>query len=432
MILALLVASTVSLPCSAEAQTTLVHCGTLLAQPGQPARGRATLVITGEYIVDVLDGFIEAAPGGPYSEASTVDLRALFVMPGLIDCHTHVTGEYSRDVRLRRLEESDADQAVAGTVFCRRTLAAGFTTIRNVGSSGEAIFALRDAIAAGSIPGPRILAAGEAISPSGGHGDATHGFREDLFEMPDAMSGIADGVAECRKAVRLQVKRGADVIKLTATGGVLSATNAGTDQQFFEDELEAIIDTAHALGRRVAAHAHGADGIKAAIRAGVDSIEHGSFVDDEGIALFLEYGAYLVPTLMAGESVMEWAEDPDYLPAPVRAKAKAVGPVMRGSLGRAYRAGVKIAFGTDCGVSPHGLNGREFELMVAAGMSEADALVSATRTAAELCGLEREVGALEAGRIADLIGLRGNPLQDIHAMTQVSFVMARGKVFSTD
>jgi imidazolonepropionase-like amidohydrolase len=402
-----------------------LHCGTLLVKPGSPPILDATLIVRGTRIAEVRAGFIDPPQG---SGAEVVDLRTAFVMPGLIDCHTHINMEISRNSRLERVEMSDADAALQGSVFARRTLEAGFTTIRNVGSGGDSVFALRDAINSGMLPGPRILAAGASLSPSGGHADGTHGYRDDLFEVPTAMEGIADGPDECRKAVRLQVKRGADVIKLTATGGVLSATNAGTEQQFFQDELEAIVDTAHQLGRRVAAHAHGKEGIKAALRAGVDSIEHGSFLDDEAIALFVETGAYLVPTLLAGRTVVEMAEDPAFFPAPVRIKARAVGPVMIQALGRAHEAGVKIAFGTDSGVSRHGDNWREFPLMVEAGMSPMATLRSATVDAAALCGLESELGTLDSGKRADVIALEKNPLQAIGRMRDVVFVMTAGRV----
>ena len=402
-----------------------LHCGTLLIQPGSPPILDATLIVRGTRIAEVRAGFLSPPEGSP---AQVIDLRTAFVMPGLIDCHTHIDMELSRNSRLERVERSDADAALQGSVFARRTLEAGFTTIRNVGSAGDSVFALRDAIASGLLPGPRILAAGQSISPSGGHSDHTHGYREDLFELPNAALGIADGPAECRKAVRLQVKRGADVIKLTATGGVLSATNAGTELQFFQDELEAIVDTAHMLGRRVAAHAHGKDGIKAALRAGVDSIEHGSFLDDEAIALFVETGAYLVPTLLAGRTVVEMAEDPTFFPPAVRTKAREVGPVMLQALGRAHAAGVRIAFGTDSGVSRHGDNWREFPLMVEAGMSPMAALRSATVNAAALCGIEAEVGTLDPGKRADVIALAKNPLQDVRRVRDVVLVMSAGRV----
>ena len=409
-------------PPAAQDTETWLRCGTALVVPGEAPRPEVTLVVREGRIAAIREGYPPLAPG-----ARAVDLREAFVLPGLIDCHTHLTHELSRTSRLERVEESDADRAIRAVVYARRTLEAGFTTVRNVGSSGDAIFALRDAIEKGWIPGPRILAAGESLSPTGGHSDETLGYREDLFELPGPALGICDGVAECRKGVRLQVKRGADVIKLVATGGVLSATNAGTEQQFFGDELTAIITTAHSLGRKVAAHAHGTRGILAALHAGVDSIEHGTYLDDEAIALFKETGAYLVPTLLAGQTVVDLAQDEGYFPAVIREKALRVGPVLAASLGRAYRAGVRIAFGTDSGVSRHGENWREFPLLVAAGVSPADALVFATRNAADLLGLD-DVGTLEVGMRADIIALPASPLEEISALGRVSFVMQAGRI----
>jgi imidazolonepropionase-like amidohydrolase len=412
----------------AGAETLLLHCGVLITDPRKPAIEGATIAVRDGRIEAVLSGYSE--PGG---DARVIDLRDRVVMPGLIDCHTHITFEMDAGSRLRQVQESDADAALRGAAYAERTLDAGFTTIRNVGSDGDAAFALRDAIARGDVSGPRILCAGAAITPTGGHGDTTHGFREDLIHVPGAFEGVADGVDACREAVRAQVKRGADVIKLTATGGVLSVTDAGTGQQFFDDELEAIVITAHSLGRRVAAHAHGADGLNAALRAGVDSIEHGSFLNDESITLLKETGAYLVPTVLAGVTVTEIARSPDnYFPPPVREKALAVGPVMLGSLGRAYEQGVNIAFGTDSGVSPHGENARELELMVEAGMPNDAVLTSATANAADLCGLLDEVGTIEPGKIADIIALNADPREDITTFRSVPFVMARGVVHKHD
>jgi len=413
---------------------TVLHCGQVLTSARQRPMPNASVVVRGDRIESVRGGFVPAdragAPEG--AEVEIVDLRDRFVLPGLIDCHTHITGELGPDSRLEAVEESDADAALQASAYAKRTLLAGFTTIRNVGSDGDAAFALRDAIDEGLVPGPMIQVAGHAITPTGGHGDRTHGYREGLFPIPSAPEGVADGPAECRKAVRMQVKRGADVIKLTATGGVLSATAAGTDQQLFEDELKAIVETAHMLGRRVAAHAHGADGINAALRAGVDSIEHGSFLDEESISLFKETGAFLVPTLLAGATVTDRAQEEGYFPPPVEAKAKRVGPVILDAFRRAHQAGVRIAFGTDSGVSRHGENAEEFSLMVQGGMTPHQAIAAATLHAAELCGLTREIGTLEHGKRADVIAVDGDPLQDVTELERVRFVMKRGVIHRND
>jgi imidazolonepropionase-like amidohydrolase len=418
------------LPAQGPPATIAIHCGQLLAVPGKEPLTNQTIVVRGGRIAEVRAGKVAAAELGEGAEV--IDLSDAFVLPGLIDCHTHVTSFYDQDVRLRYVQDSDADSAIKGAAYARRTLMAGFTTIRDLGNSGDSAFAVRDGVAAGLIPGPRILVAGESISPTGGHSDSTLGYRDDLFAMPAAMEGIADGVDACRKAVRAQIRRGADVVKLTATGGVLSNTAAGYEQQFFEDELAAIVTTSHLLGRRVAAHAHGVRGIKAALRAGVDSIEHGTFLDDEAVELFKTSGAFLVPTLVAGETVARHAETPGYYPKAVAAKAKAVGPAMNAAFARAYKGGVRIAFGTDSGVSPHGENAREFEIMVKNGMPPAEAIVAATRTAAELCNLAADLGTIEPGKAADVIAVAKSPLADVTELGRVRFVMAGGVVHRRD
>ncbi len=413
------------------APATLIYCGGLLDIPGQPPRGASTILVRDGRIETIREGRVVIATADGEAAPTIIDLGESFVLPGLIDCHTHITGEYSRDGRLRRVVETDADAAIASTVFARRTLEAGFTTIRNVGSSGDAAFALRDAIARGIVPGPRVLVAGSSITPTGGHSDETLGYRDELFDVPGASAGVGDGPAACRQAVRAQVKRGADVIKLTATGGVLSNTAAGVEQQFFADELAAIVETGHLLGRKVCAHAHGTTGILAALRAGVDSIEHGTYLDDTAIALFIDTGAFLVPTIHAGKFVEEKAREDGYFPAPVRPKAAAVGPAIQSSFGRAYKAGVRIAFGTDVGVGKHGTNALEFVYMTEAGMPNDAAIVSATLNAAELCGLADQIGSLEPGKQADLIAVPRSPLDDITALQDIRFVMKGGTVHVT-
>jgi imidazolonepropionase-like amidohydrolase len=412
---------------------TIVQCGSALLVPGQPARSETTLVVHEARIAEVHPGIVtpDAIMAGKDGDFEVIDLREAFVMPGLIDAHVHLTHDYDTDVRLRRVTEDDADAALRGSVNARRTLEAGFTSVRDLGG-GPAVFALRDAIASGMIPGPRMLVAGYAISPTGGHGDRTNGYREDLFDEPGTSVGIADGPYEARKAVRAQVKRGADLIKLTATGGVLSNTSAGTEMQFKHDELEEIASTAHMLGRKVAAHAHGTKGVNAALRAGVDSIEHGTFLDADSIDLFKKTGAWYVPTVTAGKTVEERAKLPGFYPPAVAEKARAVGPQILDALRRAQAGGVKIAFGTDAGVFPHGENAREFQYMVEAGVTPMDALRAATLGAAMLLGIEAEVGTLEVGKAADLVATRRNPLVDVTELVRVIFVMRGGTVYKRE
>ncbi|MEX0644818.1 MAG: amidohydrolase family protein [Parvularculaceae bacterium] len=417
---------------ASAANFAIVHAGKLLAVPGKAVATEQSVVIKDGRVAAVMPGYVDAAAAGA-GEKDTVrvyDLKAMVVLPGLIDGHVHITGENNPQGRLQRVEWSEGDQAMVGAGYARKTLMAGFTTVRDLGAgSSDAIFALRDGVARGDVIGPRILASGASVSVTGGHGDGTQGYRDDIAEVLRS-SAVCDGPAECRRAVREQVRRGADHIKLTATGGVLSNTAAGLEQQFFDDELAAIMETAHVMGRKVTAHAHGAGGIKAALRAGVDSIEHGSYLDAEGIRLLKKSGAYLVPTMLAGETVGKWADDPNsHLLPPQRAKAREVAPLLKATVVKAHRAGVKIAFGTDSGVSKHGENAREFELLVEAGLTPMEAIKSATVNIADNMGKSDLIGTIEPGKFGDLIAVDGDPLADISALKDVDFVMKEGVAY---
>lgn len=414
-------------PAHAADHTTLIRCGTLLDLPGSPPKTNVTLVIKNGVVDSVQPGLdfkpALAAADDPLEE---IDLRAAFVLPGLIDCHVHLGNEFTADIIARTVRETDGDITVNTLLNARKTIDAGFTTVRDLGGTPAAIFAVRDAINRGALVGPRIIAAGKAISITGGHGDPTNGLREDLGGIPGPENGVGDGPDECAKAVRHQIKLGADVIKLTATGGVLSQSSAGLAQHFSDAELQSIVHAAHAMGRKVAAHAHGTDGINAALRAGVDSIEHGSYQTEESIGLFKSTKAWYVPTLLAGATVVANAQIPGFYPRMVVEKALTAGPVMQETFRKAHAAGVRIAFGTDTGVSPHGQNAREFALMVKAGMSPADCIVAATVSAAECCALDKQVGTLKPGMKADLIAVGADPLKDITELERVRFVMKDG------
>ncbi|QBG37266.1 metal-dependent hydrolase family protein [Litorilituus sediminis] len=408
----------------AQSKTQVIHAGKVLAIPGKPLLSKQTIVVTDGKITQMKSGFIAASDIA--KDALLVDLSSSYVMPGLMDMHVHLQGELGPNNDREKLRMSDSDKLVKSAYFAKKTLLAGFTTVRDLGGSPEQSFALRDGIAKGYLQGPRIIAAGSNVAVTGGHGDVD-GMSPDLLAMHTAKT-ICDGPFDCRRATRHAIKFGADVIKITSTGGVLSDTDTGTGQQMADDELKEVINAAHALGRKVASHAHAASGINAALRAGVDSIEHGSYADEESIKLFKETGAYLVPTLMAGDTVVNLAKNTNFMSPAISAKAIRVGGDMIKNFKRAYNSGVKIAYGTDSGVSKHGNNAKEAVLMFNAGMTPQDILKSATIHAADLIGQSKSLGTIEAGKIADIIATNDNPLNDIKALLDVDFVMKSGEI----
>ncbi len=408
---------------SVYAQTQVIHAGQLLQIPGKKPLNNQTVVVVDGKITLIKSGFISAKVID--ENAALIDLSTRFVMPGLMDMHVHLQHELGPKNDSQALKMSDADVLMASAYYAEKTLMAGFTTVRDLGASSEQMYALRDAINKGWVTGPRIIASG-SVSVTGGHGDVD-GISPVLLELHTAKT-ICDGPYDCRRATRRAIKFGADVIKITSTGGVLSDTNTGTGQQMADDELKEVVDAAHILGRKVASHAHAADGINAALRAGVDSIEHGSYANKESIKLFKETGAYLVPTLMAGDTVVNLAKTTDFMSDAIKAKAIRVGADMMANFKNSYQGGVKIAYGTDSGVSHHGNNGKEAVLMAKAGMKNSDILKSATINAADLINRSATLGTLEVGKLADIIATDISPLKDINALLSIGFVMKSGKV----
>ena len=403
---------------------TLIYAGKLLADP---ASGRVltqqTITVRNGRIVSVAAGYTKAPSG-----AKIVDLKNAFVLPGLIDSHVHITGEQGPESRLDEFIKTSADQAIDGAGFAVKTLNAGFTTVADLGADAEAILAIRRGIATGIIPGPRIIASAGAVSVHGGHGDA-NGMPRAMVEVLRPNS-VCSGADDCARAVRERVRDGADIIKITATGGVLSQTAAGLSQQFTDAELAAIVQAAHSMGRKVTAHAHGVDGINSFLKAGGDSIEHGTYANAESAELFKKNGAYLVPTLLAGDFVAKEAAKPDSFLSPAqKQKALEAGPKMLDMARRMHQAGVRFAFGTDTGVSAHGDNAQEFALLVKAGFTPLEAIQSATVGAADHFSLSAEIGTIATGKAADIIAVNGDPLANVRELESVDFVMKDGKVF---
>ncbi len=412
-----------SLP-SLVSAATIIHAGRFIDGRSDTARTEVSLVIEGNRITKIAAGYVEPGQGD-----KLIKLTEHTIMPGLMDMHTHLQSQHSKDSYTERFFMEQADYALRSTVYARATLMAGFTTVRELGDNGVNSIALRKAIDQGWIPGPRIFTAGKSLATTGGHADPTNSLRGDYRKDPGPFEGVINGPDDARKAVRQRYKDGADLIKLTATGGVLSLAANGLNPQFTDDELKAVVSTAKDYGMTVAVHAHGAEGMKRAVLAGVDSIEHGTFMTDEIMTLMKERGTYWVPTNMAGEWVANQAKVSGYFPEIVRPKAASIGPVMKATFAKGYAAGVKIAFGTDSGVSPHGENAHEFELMVEGGMPPMKAIQAATLTCAQLLRIEDRLGTLEEGKLADVVAVKGNPLENISLMKSVAFVMKEGVVY---
>ena len=403
---------------------TLIHAGRLIDGVSDTPHERVTVVVEGDRIRSVDAGFTAPADGDV-----VVDLKGATVLPGFFDMHVHLTGEQSRRSELDSVKKSESDQAYDSVQFAERTLLAGFTTVRNLGDTFNTTIALRRAIEEHKVKGPRVFTAGRAIGTRGGHADSTNSFGPFLKSDDPRLNTVCSGADSCREAVRQRYQDGADSIKITATGGVLSIAKSGTAPQFTDEELEAIITTAHDYSMKVAAHAHGNEGIKRAVHAGIDSIEHGTFMDDETRRMMKEKGTHYVPTISAGRWVYDQAQDPTYFPELVRPKALAIGPQIQQTFAKAWKAGLTIMFGTDCGVCPHGSNAKEFSYMVEGGMPVMAAIRSATIVPARYLGVADRLGSVEAGKLADIIAVPGDPRDDVHVLERVQFVMKEGIIY---
>lgn len=417
VILSLLVIS------SGFAQRTIIHAGTLIDGVSDEARTEVSILIEDNKITGVENGYITGN-----NNDQIIDLKSKTVLPGLIDLHVHLESETNPQKYLEEFTFNEADFAMRSTAFAKRTLMAGFTTVRELGGSGVNI-SLRNAINQGYVDGPRVITVGKSLATTGGHADPTNGWKRDLMGNPGPTEGVINGVAEARQGVRQRYKEGSDHIKITATGGVLSVAKSGDAPQFFEDELDAIVQTAKEYGMHVAAHAHGEEGMKRAVEAGVLTIEHGTHMSTEVMDLMIKNGTYYVPTITAGKWVAEKAKVEGYYPDLVVPKALEIGPKIQNTFAEAYSHGVKIAFGTDAGVFPHGLNGQEFRYMTEVGMPVMEAIKSATITGATVLGMENQIGTIEAGKLADIVATDTNPLNDVTALESVSFVMKDGIIY---
>ena len=407
-------------------QKTYLHCGNLMDVQTGNVLSQKTIVISENKIMEIQNGYVSGT-----AEDKIIDLKDKYVLPGFIDMHVHIESESSPKTYINRFTLNDADVAFQSSVYAKKTLMAGFTTVRDLGGTGVNI-ALRNAINKGLIEGPRIYTAGKSIATTGGHADPTNGRRKELMGDPGPRDGVINSPEEGKKAVRQRYKEGSDVIKITATGGVLSVAKNGKNPQFTIEEIKAITEIANDYGMLTAAHAHGDEGMQRAIKGGIKTIEHGSYMSEQTMQLMKEYNAYLVPTITAGKQVVEKAKIPGFFPAVVAQKALEIGPLIQNKFAKAYKTGVPIAFGTDAGVFPHGLNAKEFGYMVEAGMPVVEALQSATITNAGLLGMGDELGQLKEGFYADIIAVEENPVKNVQTLEKVVFVMKDGVVYSNN
>jgi len=404
---------------------TVIHAGSVFTGTSDTLKHQVSIVVNGNKIEAIEEGFTPPSQGD-----TLIDLKHATVLPGLMDMHVHLSSQHGGpQTYLERFSLNEADYALRAANYAKITLDAGFTTVRNLGDSYHETVALRNAINKGYAVGPRIYTVGKSIATTGGHADPSNGMSHMIRPDVGPKQGVVNGEVEARAAVRSRYQDGADLIKITATGGVLSVAKSGQNPQFMTDELGAIVDTAKDYGMTVAVHAHGKEGMKRAVIAGVDSIEHGTYMDDEIRNLMKQHGTYYVPTILAGKFVADKAKIDGYFPALVQPKAAAIGPLIQSTFAKAHKSGVKIAFGTDSGVSAHGDNAQEFALMVEAGMSPADAILSATVNSADLLGISETLGSLEPGKLADMIAVKGNPLENIRLLESVAFVMKDGKIY---
>jgi len=400
----------------------IIHAGHVFDAVTGEFKTKQSIVIDKNKIKAVESGFIKIGKEDQY-----IDLKEAYVMPGLMDAHVHLAQEYQPKAERDVAMESEYATLYAAA-NARKTVEAGFTTVRNLGDGGMQTISLRKAIARGLLVGPRIVTSGKTLATTGGHGDPTNGKSKNDYSPPSPEDGVIDSYDDAKKAVRQRYKDGVDGIKITATGGVLSVAKSGQNPQFMKDELAGIIETAQDYGLWVAAHAHGTEGIIRAVEAGVNSIEHGTYLDEVGMDLMITKGTYYVPTIMAGEWVAEKAKIDNFFPELVRPKAASIGPQIQSTFAKAYKRGVKIAFGTDSGVSPHGDNWQEFVLMVEAGMPAAEAIQSATIETAKLFRLDDVLGQIKVNYLADIIATNEDPTKNVSALGNIVFVMKDGEI----